>query len=229
MGLEIGDGDTFVFSSKTIPGNEIAVNRVINNLSEKGVAVIYSDDREFHVSGHTNIPEMMDFYKKIKPMLVVPMHGEIRHLIGHKKILKEKKIRAEIVRNGEVVEIDKDLNVKNDSSIKPEKLYVDGKIIANSDNIAFRERTRMSSEGLVVIMLSYKKVKKNLNVQFTSFGLPRFEDYLDELKTNAEIYLNKMAKRKDSNKLNEFERFIKEDIYSICGKKPMIKIAEMDL
>ena len=229
MGLEIGDGDTFVFSSKTIPGNEIAVNRVINNLSEKGVAVIYSDDREFHVSGHTNIPEMMDFYKKIKPMLVVPMHGEIRHLIGHKKILKEKKIRAEIVRNGEVVEIDKDLNVKNDSSNKPEKLFVDGKIIANSDNIAFRERTRMSSEGLVVIIVSYKTVKKNLNVQFTSFGLPRFEDYLDELKTNAEIYLNKIAKKKDRNKLNEFERFIKEDIYSICGKKPMIKIAEMDL
>ena len=54
MGLEIGDGDTFVFSSKTIPGNEISVNRVINNLSDKGVIVKYSDDREFHVSGHSH-------------------------------------------------------------------------------------------------------------------------------------------------------------------------------
>ena len=80
-----------------------------------------------------------------------------------------------------------------------------------------------------MILISYKKVKKNLNVQFTSFGLPRFEDYSDELKSNAEIYLNKIAKKKDRNKLDEFERFIKEDIYSICGKKPIIKIAEMEL
>ena len=69
MGLELEDGDTFVFSSKTIPGNEISVNRVINNLSDKGVVVKYSDDREFHVSGHTNIPEMMDFIKKLNRRL----------------------------------------------------------------------------------------------------------------------------------------------------------------
>ena len=228
MGLEIQNGDTFVFSSKTIPGNEIAVNRVINNLSEKGVAVIYSDDREFHVSGHTNIPEMMDFYKKIKPKLVVPMHGEIRHLIGHKKILDEKRIRAEIVRNGEIVEIDKDLNIRNDSGNRPEKLFVDGRIIAKSDNFAFRERIRMSSEGLVVILISNRKAKKNLQIQFTSFGLPRFEDYSDELKSNAEVYLNKIANKKEMNKLDELERFIKEDIYSNCGKKPIIMISEME-
>ena len=94
MGLQIGDGDTFVFSSKTIPGNEVAVNRIINNLSDKGVDVRYSDDRDFHVSGHTNIPEMMDFYKKVKPLLVFPMHGEIRHLHAHKKILKEKNMKG---------------------------------------------------------------------------------------------------------------------------------------
>ncbi|GIR95791.1 MAG: hypothetical protein CM15mP98_07610 [Paracoccaceae bacterium] len=65
-----------------------------------------------------------------------------------RKILDEKKIRAEIVRNGEIVEIDKDLNIRNDSSNKPEKLFVDGRIIAKSDNFAFRERIRMSSEGI---------------------------------------------------------------------------------
>ena len=156
------------------------------------------------------------------------MHGEIRHLIGHKKILDEKKIRAEIVRNGEIVEIDKDLNIRNDSSNRPEKLFVDGRIIAKSDNFAFRERIRMSSEGLVVILIYNRKAKKNLHIQFTSFGLPRFEDYSDELKSNAEVYLNKIANKKEMNKLDELERFIKEDIYSNCGKKPIIMIAEME-
>ena len=228
MGLELEDGDTFVFSSKTIPGNEISVNRVINNLSDKGVVVKYSDDREFHVSGHTNIPEMMDFYKKIKPLLVVPMHGEIRHLIGHKRVLAEKNIRAEIVRNGEIIEIDKDLKIKKDATNSPERLFVDGKIIAKSDNIAFRERSRMSTQGLLVLQIGYKTSKKKLKVQLSSFGLPRFEDYLDELKTNAETFLYKMAKKKSRYDLDEFERFVKEEIYSISGKKPIIKIVEME-
>ena len=227
MGLEIEDGDTFVFSSKTIPGNEVAVNRVINNLSDKGVVVRYNEDREFHVSGHTNIPEMVDFYNKVKPLLVLPMHGEIRHLLAHKKIVTEKKIKAEVVRNGEIIEIDKNLKVTKDSSDRSERLFVDGKIIARSDNAAFRERIKMSSEGLIVIQLGNSNSKKNLSVQFSSFGLPRFEDYLDELKTNIETYLNNRTKRKDSYDMNEFERFVREDIYSICGKKPIIMIAEL--
>ena len=228
MGLEIEDGDTFVFSSKTIPGNEVAVNRIINNLSDKGVDVRYRDDREFHVSGHTNIPEMMDFYKKVKPLLVFPMHGEIRHLLAHKKILAEKNLKAEVVRNGEIIEIDKDLRVIKESSGRPEKLFVDGKIIASSDNTAFRERIKMSSEGLLVIQIGRRNSKKSLSVQFSSFGLPRFEDYMDELKTNAERYLNNGTKRKERYNIDEFERFVKEDIYSICGKKPILNVVGLE-
>ncbi len=227
MGLEIEEGDTFVFSSKTIPGNEISVNSIINNLSEKGVVVKYSDDREFHVSGHTNIPEMMDFYKKIKPLLVVPMHGEIRHLIGHKKVLEEKNIKSEIVRNGEIVEIDQNLKIKKDSNNRAEKLFVDGKIIAKSDNVAFKERIKMSSQGFLVIQIMFGKLKTKIKVQFAAFGLPRFEDYSDELKTNAETYLNNNNKKKNRYDANEFERFVKEEMYSICGKKPLIAITEI--
>ncbi len=228
MGLEIGDGDTFVFSSKTIPGNEVAVNRIINNLSDKGVDVRYSDDRDFHVSGHTNIPEMMDFYKKVKPLLVFPMHGEIRHLLAHKKILVEKNVKAEVVRNGEIIQIDKDLRVIKDSSNRSERLFVDGKIIASADNKAFRERTKMSSEGLLVIKIGRRNSKKILSVQFSSFGLPRFEDYLDELRTNAERYVNNETKRKGKYNIDEFERFVREDIYSICGKKPIINVVGLE-
>ncbi len=228
MGLELEDGDTFVFSSKTIPGNEISVNRVINNLSEKGVEVKYSDDREFHVSGHTNIPEMIDFYKKVRPLLVVPMHGEIRHLIGHKRVLADQKIRSEIVKNGEIVEIDKDLKIKRDSSNRAERLFVDGKIIANADNDAFRERIRMSSDGLIVIQLVIKTLRKKLSLDFTSFGLPRFDDYSDELKTNLIKYLSNIPNKKNGYNSYELERVVKENVYSICGKKPIVKIVEIE-
>ena len=86
----------------------------------------------------------------------------------------------------------------------------------------------MSSEGLLVIQLRYKKLEKYLTVQFSSFGLPRFEDYSDELKANLERFLNSKAKKKNRDKFDEFERFLKEDIYMICGKKPIIKIVEME-
>ncbi len=228
MGLEIEDGDTFVFSSKTIPGNEVAVNRIINNLSDKGVVVRYSDDREFHVSGHTNIPEMMEFYKKVKPLLVFPMHGEIRHLLAHKKILAEKKLKAEVVRNGEIIKMDKNLKVMKDTSDGAQRLFVDGKIIASSDNAAFRERIKMSSEGLLVVQIARRNSRKSLSVQFSSFGLPRFEDYLDELKVNAEKYLNNSSKRKEIYDMDEFERFVREEIYSICGKKPIINVVGLE-
>ena len=227
MGLEVEEGDTFVFSSKTIPGNEVAVNRVINNLSDKGVIVKYSDDREFHVSGHTNIPEMLGFYEKVKPSLVIPMHGEIRHLLGHKRVLEGKNIKAEVVRNGEIVEIDEDLCIRKNSSDKPERLFVDGKIIVKSDNTAFRERIKMSSEGLLVIKVENRVSEEGFKVYFTSFGLPRFEDYMDELKANTEIYLNNMIPKKGRFNIDDFQRYVGEDIYSICGKRPLISIIEM--
>ena len=78
------------------------------------------------------------------------------------------------------------------------------------------------------MQIGYKTSKKKLRVHLSSFGLPRFEDYLDELKTNAEIFLYKMAKKKGRYDLDEFERFVKEEIYSISGKKPIIKIVEME-
>ena len=126
------------------------------------------------------------------------------------------------------IEIDKELKIKKDATNNPERLFVDGKIIAKSDNIAFRERSKMSTQGLLVLQIGYKTSKKKLKVQLSSFGLPRFEDYLDGLKTNAETFLNNMAKKKSRYDLDEFERFVKEDTYSISGKKPIIKITEME-
>ena len=86
----------------------------------------------------------------------------------------------------------------------------------------------MSTQGLLVLQIGYKTSKKKLKVQFSSFGLPRFEDYLDELKSYADTFLINMAKKKSRYDLDEFERFVKEEIYSISGKKPIIKIVEME-
>ena len=80
MGLELRPGDTFLFSSKTIPGNEVAVARILNQLSEKGVTVIDESNGLYHVSGHANRPDLVTLQTLVRPKMLVPMHGEHRHL-----------------------------------------------------------------------------------------------------------------------------------------------------
>ena len=187
--------------------------------------VKYSDNRDYHVSGHTNVPEMIDFYKQVKPLLVFPMHGETRHLLAHKKLLAEKNIRSEIIRNGEIVEIGSNLKLEKNTANRSEKLFVDGQIIASSDNMAFKERIKMSSNGFLVVEVDHLKREKKFKIEITAYGLPRFEDYCDELKTNAENYINKLTKNNGQYDKDEIEKFVKRDIYTFCGKKPLIKIA----
>ncbi len=86
FGMELKDGDTFLFSSKTIPGNEKEVARIMNNLSELGVDVVTDDDGLYHVSGHANRPDLEFMHKLVEPQIVVPMHGEHRHLREHAKV-----------------------------------------------------------------------------------------------------------------------------------------------
>ncbi len=227
MNLELQKGDTFVFSSKTIPGNEVAVNRVINNLTEKGVEVRYEEDRTFHVSGHTNLPDLKDFYKLIKPKLVIPMHGEARHIFSHSEFLNKQSIRNIIVKNGELVEIDRDLNVKSVSSSEADRLFVDGTVIARSDNIAFSQRRKVASEGILLVLA--KKIKNNyyICVDFDSIGLPRFEDYSSELKNKVEAYLKDRVQKNKKNKFEEnekLEQFIRKELFNFCGKKPLVKV-----
>ena len=86
MGLELKEGDLFLFSSKTIPGNERGVIRIMNQLSEKGVDVVDDSSGLYHVSGHANRPDIERLQDIVDPQIVVPMHGEHRHLRAHVKL-----------------------------------------------------------------------------------------------------------------------------------------------
>ena len=82
LGLELTEGDLFLFSSKTIPGNEVEVARVMNNFSERGVDVVEDEGGLYHVSGHANRPDLEAMHELVAPKMVIPMHGEHRHLAG---------------------------------------------------------------------------------------------------------------------------------------------------
>ena len=103
-GITLKEGDTFLFSSKTIPGNERGVIRIINQFSELGVDVIEGDDR-YHVSGHANRPDLDTMHKILQPQILVPLHGEHRHLREHVKLAESNRIAGVVAVNGMMIDL----------------------------------------------------------------------------------------------------------------------------
>ena len=109
LGLEMAEGDVFLFSSKTIPGNEKGVNRIINLFSEKGVDVVDDESGFYHVSGHANRPDLDTVHELLKPQMVIPMHGEHRHLREHTRLAASNGFASVVAPNGAMVDLTGDV------------------------------------------------------------------------------------------------------------------------
>jgi len=149
-GLKVRDGDTFLFSSKTIPGNENGVARIINAYSEMGVDVIDDYAGRYHVSGHANGPDLARVHQIMNPEMVIPMHGEHRHLRAHAKMAQAAGIASVIAPNGAMVDL---------SGAAPEiveyveasRIYIDGNLHIGAMDGVVRDRIRMALNGVVVV------------------------------------------------------------------------------
>lgn len=150
LGLEMKEGDTFLFSSKTIPGNERGVIRIMNAFSEMGVDVV--DDRGglYHVSGHANRPDLEAVHDLLRPKMIVPMHGEHRHLREHAKLAMAKGIPAEVATNGTMLDLTGQMP-KVVEYIETGRLYLDGSVLIGAMDGVVRDRIRMALNGHVLI------------------------------------------------------------------------------
>ena len=152
MGLELREGDTFLFSSKTIPGNEVAVARILNQLSERGVRAIDDSDGRYHVSGHPNRPDLVRMHDLVRPGAVIPMHGEHRHLAAHAELARELGRTAVVAPNGAMVQIAPG-TPRIVERIETGRLYLDGtQLIGATDGIV-RDRLRMGMRGHVAVSI----------------------------------------------------------------------------
>ncbi|UWQ17795.1 ribonuclease J [Jannaschia sp. M317] len=150
FGMELKEGDTFLFSSKTIPGNEKEVARIMNNLSEMGVDVVTDADGLYHVSGHANRPDLAAVHNIVQPQVVIPMHGEHRHLREHAKLAESLGRIGIVAPNGTMVSL---------SGNKPEvvdfvetgRTYVDGSALVGQFDGVVRDRIRMALNGHAVV------------------------------------------------------------------------------
>ncbi|KAJ55547.1 metallo-beta-lactamase [Actibacterium mucosum KCTC 23349] len=152
LGLTLAEGDTFLFSSKTIPGNERGVISIINALSEMGVDVVEDSADLYHVSGHANRPDLKRVHDIINPQMVVPMHGEHRHLRAHAKLAEEGGRASIVATNGTMLDLSGDKPVVVDH-IEASRRYLDGALTIGAFDGIVRDRIRMALNGLVLISL----------------------------------------------------------------------------
>lgn len=154
--IEIKEGDTVIFSSKPVPGNEKMVSRVINDLMVKGAKVTYEDA---HVSGHASQEELKMIYSLVKPKYFLPVHGEYRHLRTHADLIKglgHDERNAIIMCNGNVLELDS-YSAKVSGYIDVEPILVDGLGVGDVGNIVLRDRKILSQDGLMIVVIGLRR------------------------------------------------------------------------
>lgn len=154
--ISIKPGDTVILSSSPIPGNEKAINKIINELEMKGAKVIFQDT---HVSGHACQEELKLIYALTKPQYAIPVHGEYRHLKRHSELAIEmgvEKKNVQILSNGTVLELSKD-EAKTVGHVTAQGILVDGLGVGDVGNIVLRDRQHLSQNGLIIVVVTLEK------------------------------------------------------------------------
>lgn len=155
--ITIGAGDTVIFSSNPIPGNEKAVTKVINELFRKGADVIFQDT---HVSGHACQEEIKLLYTLVKPKYAVPVHGEYKHLRAQAKIAENLGIDKEdifILSSGDVLELSEDRAAVT-GKVPVGSILVDGLGVGDVGNVVLRDRQHLAEDGILIVVMALDRV-----------------------------------------------------------------------
>ncbi len=198
--VSIKPGDTVIFSSNPIPGNEKAVSKVINELGSKGADVIFQDA---HVSGHACQEEIKLLYTLVKPKYAIPVHGEYRHRKAQAKIVQELGIPKEntfILSSGDVLALDGE-QASVAGSVPTGAVFVDGLGVGDVGNIVLRDRQHLAEDGILIVVLTLEKGTSQLlagpDIVSRGFVYVRESDeIMDEAQIVVEEALLELLNRK---------------------------------
>ncbi len=227
--IHIQPGDTIVFSSNPIPGNEKAVYKVINELSAKGADVIFQDT---HVSGHAREEEIKLIYALTKPKYAIPVHGEYHHLIAQEKIAESIGIPSEnifILHSGDVLELNYD-HAEVTGKVQAGRVMVDGLGIGDVGNVVLRDRQNLSENGIIIVALALEEESNKLlaGPEIISRGfvyIKEAEELLDGARDIVEdaIYECLSCKNADWGKIkNAVREALGAYVWKNMQRRPMI-------
>ncbi len=194
--ISIGPGDTVIFSSNPIPGNEKAVTNVINELLVKGADVIFQD---VHVSGHACQEEIKLIYSLVHPKYAIPVHGEYKHLKAQARVAKELGIPKEnifILNSGDVLELDH-REAKVAGKVPVGTVLVDGLGVGDVGNIVLRDRQHLAEDGILIVVLA-------------------LDGYSDQLVSGPDIVSRGFVYVRESDELMEEARQVVDEAVHGC-------------
>ncbi|MDJ1007186.1 MAG: ribonuclease J [Paracoccaceae bacterium] len=231
LGLTAEEGDTFLFSSKTIPGNERGVLNVVNAYSELGVDVQDDAGGRYHVSGHANRPDLEEIHAIVNPAMVIPMHGEHRMLREHMKLAEENDRPSIVAVNGTMVDLSGNRPTVTDH-IEAGRIYLDGTVQIGAMDGVIRDRLRMARDGHVTVTLIIDEDGTALGEPWCdTIGLPETGSSRAPLVEVIEEDLSQFvgrAKRKtlgdDETLEEELRRIVRKTSDTEIGKKPQVTV-----
>lgn len=223
--IELTAGDVVLFSSRQIPGNEIAIGRIQNQLAARGIAMVTDRQALIHVSGHPGRPELEALYDWLKPEILVPVHGEIRHMAEQARVGKACGIPAQVVqKNGDLVRLAPGKPGKV-AEVRAGRLVLDGDIIAPADGDAITMRRRIAGEGVLVVVLA-----RGAEPVIEAMGLPLDEDLPEFLAEASQDVLNAIKRLKgrdarDEAAIREAARLAaRRAAQRWSGKRPQVRV-----
>jgi len=230
LGLTLKEGDLFLFSSKTIPGNEKSVSRIVNAFSEMGVDVVDDSSGLYHVSGHANRPDLATMHDIVSPQFLIPMHGEHRHLREHVKLGQTNGLTGVIAPNGTMIDLSGN-QPRAVEFIETGRTYVDGRVQIGAFDGVVRDRIRMALNGHVTVTVIIEDNAPLGDAWCEVMGLPKTgasrAALVDVIEEDMNQFLQR-ANRKtlaDDDQLHEgLRRVVRKTTQDEVGKKAEVNV-----
>ncbi len=231
--IKLGEGDRVVFSSKQIPGNEIAIGRVQNAFATQGIEMVTEKQAHIHVSGHPGRPELLALYEWLRPEILMPVHGEMRHMAGQARLGRAHGIRQALVqKNGDMV-----LLAPGDAAIigheQTGRLVLHGDVILPADGGTINERRKISVNGQISVAVARNsKGRLSGQPQLRLQGVPLEEDRDAFLSEAGEEAAEAVAVGGDGDveALRERVRLaVRRVATRWTGKKPIVDVLIIDI
>ena len=229
--VELTSGDLVVLSSHAIPGNELLVGKIINEMYRRGVNV-YHEEEEVHVSGHACREEIKMMHSLTKPKFFMPIHGEYRHLMQHKELAQFMGMSADhifVCEIGQVLELDGE-SCRRAGSVPSGRVLIDGYGVGDVGNIVLRDRRHLAQDGLIVVVATVDvdscEIISGPDIISRGFVYVReSEELMDEVRAIARNVLEETLEA-GVTEWNQIKSNVKDDLskflYAKTKRKPMI-------
>ncbi|HTN70435.1 MAG TPA: ribonuclease J [Methylomirabilota bacterium] len=195
--IKVAPGDTVILSSKFIPGNEKTISNLINHLYRRGAEVHYEKVSEIHVSGHASQEELKTMLQLTRPRYFVPIHGEYRHLVRHRRLAQDVGLPEEncfILEDGDVLELTAH-GAHKVEPIRVGRVFVDGKGVGDVGDVVIRDRRHLSEDGMVLAVMAIHQQSGELvaGPDLISRGFMREEEGEEILEQARKVVLETLS------------------------------------